>query len=306
MAKRVIKHRRHIEKAPVAEVSTAEIAVDVPASIETPQVIEAPTVEISEVVSGLEARIAEVVDIGGDTIETPTSKQKWWLAVAHSLMSKFHKANKQLGKEQPPKIKALPTRRWWLLAPAVAALVLGVFAFGYFLGHPKAVVIGLGSFALLGGGAWLSWQAIKQRDGGYKLVTAAKLYTGKENTVNICAIWNEIAKKYRPLRIEFVEVENPTGTLIQLTNNNKPYYFNDVRYKSDGKIVESSTPWALPDGSYLSPRKYTIALQMRANERYETYLRSASLFQKISTVAVIGAFCLLSIFFFSIVSAPKG
>ncbi len=257
-----------------------------------------PGAEVAEIIGeplkaviGTESVISPAVTI---IPETPPAEVKTPVSTWRRLVSMFHKA-----KKAPAAPKKLATRRWWLAGIGLLSLALGVWLGAYFLEHPKDIFVGLGSFGSFGVAAYLIYGGVKRRDGGL-ILKGAGVYTSKENTINICVKWDAGKGRYKPDRIEFIEVKDPKGTYTEITNLNKWFYINDVRLQADGTI--ESKPWELPDGEYLSPRKYTIPLIMKSNERYEKFLRSSSLFKKVSVGLMVLAFAVMTVFFFATVS----
>lgn len=193
-------------------------------------------------------------------------------------------------------------RKWLFAILGAVLLVAGWFVAGLYTENRDNLLLGIMTIVLWGGGIYLIWAGFKPREEKVRYKKADKKLESQANTVNICVRKRGMDDEYRPFKIEFTHVEveeneTPPGTLVEVTNLHKYYYFNSVYYEKDGETVIKQEDWELPDGEYLSPRKYVIPLTMQAYAKYIRYKRSKSLFQKISAGIMLGAFAITTFFF---------
>jgi len=190
-------------------------------------------------------------------------------------------------------------KKWWLAILGGVLLVVGWFAAGVYTENRGNLFMGLLTITTWGGAFYLIVAGLKPREKKVRFKKVDKELESNANTVNICVKKRAGSDEYSPFKIEFtfVEGENPSGTMIEVTNLHKYYHFNSVFYEADGVTIEKIEDWELPDGEYLSPRKYVIPLTMPAYDRYIRYKRSKSLFQKISAGIMLGAFAITTFFF---------
>ena len=187
-------------------------------------------------------------------------------------------------------------RKWLLAIFGVVLLVVGWLIVGLYTENRDNMLLGILTIISWGGGLYLIYAGLKPGEHKVRFKKADKELEAKANTVNICVKEKQDTNELRPFKIEFVYEENPTGTLIEITNLRKYFYFNSVHYNDKNEVIKTEA-WSLPDGEYLSPRKYIIPLTMQAYDRYIKYKRSKSMFQKISAGIMLAAFAITTFFF---------
>lgn len=197
-------------------------------------------------------------------------------------------------------LKTTSGRRWWLVA--IGAIV---FLFGGWLlmfsgiDSRENVWVAFGFIVLLASGGYGIYLGFKQKESSIvrKKTKQEKQEEKLANTINICVKKVKNSEKYRPFKIEFTEqTEDCKGALILVENFNKYFYVNNVFYNEDGEI-EKREDFELPDGEFLSPRKYLIPLYMKAWENLIRHFRSRSPFQQVKVWAMIAAFGITTLVF---------
>jgi hypothetical protein len=196
-------------------------------------------------------------------------------------------------------------RRWWLSSIGLIVFIFGCWLlFGSGLSFRENALIALMPIITIASGVYFTIKGARAREASvkYKKTKEEKQVEAVANTINICVKKNKDNNKNRPLRVEFVYEENPQGTMIEITNLNKFFYIKSVYYDAAGETVLRAEPWELPDGEFLSPRKYVIPLLMRAYEFFIKYNRSRTKFQQISAGIMLAAFGITSIVFFLVLA----
>jgi hypothetical protein len=161
--------------------------------------------------------------------------------------------------------------------------IIGIVMYGTSLN----VAMGIVAIAGLVPGAFLIYYAFNRKESGYIFTEKGKEYTGKENCINIIAVYDEETKTEIPLNIKFEYIENPPrGSQPHLLRNNgKHYYEIKTTINTDGTIRESK-PVNLPDKKLCTPEAFVIPSNMQPVKEYMDFNPPSS-FQKIASGVLI-------------------